>query len=188
MIGPYVGSVISAIDLADGIVLRQFTAGDAKELADAYSRNRAHLAPWEPHRSADFFTEEHQAEDIASRIASSNEGAAYSLGIFGGETVLGRINLGGVVRGPFQSGGLGYWVDAQYSGRGLATVAVMAIVRVARDDLGLHRLEAGTLVHNHASQRVLTKAGFHPIGMAPNYLKIAGHWQDHNLYQAILHS
>lgn len=180
--------MIVAIDLSDGIVLRQFTVGDATELADAYRRNRVHLAPWEPHRSADFFTEAHQAEDLAARIALSDTGAAYSFGIFGGESVLGRINLGGVVRGPFQSGGLGYWVDARYAGRGLATAAVQAIVRVARDDLGLHRLEAGTLVHNHSSQRVLEKAGFQPIGMAPNYLQIAGRWQDHNLYQAILHS
>ncbi|WP_308215262.1 GNAT family N-acetyltransferase [Pseudarthrobacter sulfonivorans] len=54
-------------------------------------------------------------------------------------------------------------------------------------DLGLHRLEASTLLHNVGSQRVLQKAGFRHIGMAPQYLRIAGKWQDHNLYQVILH-
>lgn len=49
------------------------------------------------------------------------------------------------------------------------------------------RLEASSLVHNAGSQRVLVKAGFRQIGMAPRYLEIAGEWQDHNLYQIVLH-
>ena len=100
---------------------------------------------------------------------------------------MGRFNLAGIVRGPFQSAGLGYWVDGDYAGRGLASAAVQRIVAVARDDLGLHRIEASTLLHNVGSQRVLRKAGFQHIGMAPRYLRIAGQWQDHNLYQVVLH-
>jgi ribosomal-protein-alanine N-acetyltransferase len=65
---------------------------------------------------------------------------------------------------------------------------VRAIVTAAREELGLHRLEASTLTHNHASQSVLRKAGFEQIGFAPRYLRIAGRWQDHNLYQVILHA
>ncbi len=57
----------------------------------------------------------------------------------------------------------------------------------ARDELGLRRIEASTLLHNIASQRVLLNNGFHHIGMAPRYLQVAGEWQDHNLYQVILH-
>lgn len=91
------------------------------------------------------------------------------------------------MRGPFQSAGLGYWVDNTYVGRGLASAAVQVIVGTARDVLGLHRIEASTLLHNAGSQRVLLKAGFRQIGMAPRYLQIAGEWQDHNLYQVVLH-
>lgn len=54
-------------------------------------------------------------------------------------------------------------------------------------ELRLHRLEASTLLHNIGSQRVLEKAGFERIGMAPKYLRIAGEWQDHALFQIILH-
>lgn len=56
----------------------------------------------------------------------------------------------------------------------------------SRDVLGLHRLQAETLVHNIASQRVLEKNGFSRYGMAPEYLKIDGAWQDHLMYQRIL--
>ncbi|MBD8465284.1 GNAT family N-acetyltransferase [Plantibacter sp. CFBP 8798] len=167
--------------------MRPLELADSSELAAAYVRNRAHLAPWEPARSDEFFTEAAQAADLRSKVAATAAGSAYSLGLFDGTTIVGRFNLSGIVRGPFQNAGLGYWVDAQYAGRGLATAVVQAIVRVARDDLGLHRVEASTLLHNHGSQRVLRKAGFEHIGMAPSYLRIAGTWQDHNLYQVILH-
>jgi ribosomal-protein-alanine N-acetyltransferase len=54
-------------------------------------------------------------------------------------------------------------------------------------DRGLHRLEGGTLLHNEASQRVLLRSGFEFFGIAPKLLFIAGAWQDHRLYQRILH-
>lgn len=59
------------------------------------------------------------------------------------------------------------------------------ILNVAFDELGLHRVQAETLVYNAASQAVLSRNGFDWIGMAPEYLKIAGRWQDHILFQRL---
>jgi ribosomal-protein-alanine N-acetyltransferase len=84
--------------------------------------------------------------------------------------------LNNIVRGPFQSSSVGYWVSEDRNGQGLATAAVARIKVVAFDDLLLHRLQAETLVHNAASQR---------IGLAPGYLNIAGRWQDHIMFQVI---
>jgi len=50
----------------------------------------------------------------------------------------------------------------------------------------LHRLQAATLLHNSGSQRVLADNGFERIGIAPQYLRIAGEWQDHLLFQLLL--
>ncbi|MDD0857622.1 GNAT family protein [Arthrobacter alpinus] len=75
-----------------------------------------------------------------------------------------------------------------YTGRALACATVQAIVESARVDLGLHRIETSTLLDNTGSQRVLLKSGVQQSGMAPQYLKIAGKRQDHNLYQMLLHS
>ena len=61
--------------------------------------------------------------------------------------------------------------------------AVAAIAELAFGDLELHRLEAATLVANRASQRVLEKNRFVRIGLAPHYLRIAGVWRDHVLFQ-----
>ena len=60
--------------------------------------------------------------------------------------------------------------------------AVAEAVQLAFGDLGLHRVEASTLLHNVASQRVLARNGFEQYGTAPRYLQIAGRWQDHLLF------
>ena len=42
-------------------------------------------------------------------------------------------------------------------------------------------------MHNTASQRVLERTGFAYYGTAERFLFIDGRWQDHRLYQRILH-
>ncbi|MFH5879158.1 GNAT family N-acetyltransferase [Arthrobacter sp. NA-172] len=173
--------------LSEDVSMRVLRQSDAAALAAAYVRNRAYLSLWEPLRPEDYYTEAWQAADIAKRLVANEAGEGYLFALFAGDALVGRFNLAGIVRGPFQSGGLGYWVDSAYAGRGFASAAVRLIVETARDKLGLHRIEAATLLHNVGSQRVLMKAGFEQIGMAPRYLQIAGKWQDHNLYQVLLH-
>jgi ribosomal-protein-alanine N-acetyltransferase len=167
--------------------MRVLHPSDAAALCAAYVRNRAYLSRWEPVRAGEYYTETWQATDIANRLAAHEAGEGCPFGLFDGNRLVGRFNVAGIVRGPFQSAGLGYWVDGEYAGRGLASAAVQRVVELARNELGLHRLEASTLLHNIGSQRVLQKAGFQQIGMAPRYLQIAGKWQDHNLYQVVLH-
>ena len=48
-------------------------------------------------------------------------------------------------------------------------------------------LGAGPGEFDGPCQAVLTRAGFERIGFAPAYLKIAGKWQDHVMFQRILH-
>ena len=94
-----------------------------------------------------------------------------------------RTSGNSVVRWSFQSASVGYWVAQECNGRGIATRAVAAAKRIAAGELGLHRLEASTLLDNAASQRVLAKNGFVQFGVAPDYLRIAGRWQPHALFQ-----
>ena len=94
--------------------------------------------------------------------------------------------MAAIERGAFQNARLGYWVDEAERGKGIGRWAVGAIVTEARNGLGLHRLEAATLVHNEPSQRILAAHGFERIGVARAYLQIAGEWQDHVLFQRVL--
>jgi ribosomal-protein-alanine N-acetyltransferase len=76
-------------------------------------------------------------------------------------------------------------VSEHLGGRGIATQAIDLVCAFAFGEAGLHRVEAGTLVDNVRSQRVLVKNGFRRIGLAPRYLRIAGRWQDHVLFQRL---
>jgi ribosomal-protein-alanine N-acetyltransferase len=165
---------------------RLLTPDDAPVLAGLLRVNREFLAPWSPVQSESYFTAEGQGAVIRDVLRQHQQGAALPHVILGdGGRVAGRITLSGIVRGAFQSCSVGYWVAATDNGRGLATKAVGEIIRVAFDGLGLHRVQAETLRHNVRSQRVLERNGFIRFGMAPQYLNIAGQWQDHIMYQVV---
>lgn len=101
------------------------------------------------------------------------------------QAVVGRITLNNLVRGAFQSASVGYWIAEEVGGRGFATEAVAEMVALGFGELGLHRLEAGTVPENARSQAVLIGNGFEQYGYAPRYLSIAGRWQDHLLFQRL---
>ena len=173
--------------LGADVMLRELTKDDAVALANAYRRNREHLAPWDPARPEEFYTEEWHKERLWAQVLENSTGRALHTVLESDGEIVGRLNLTDIVRGAFESGNVGYWLDARLTGRGLMTGAIEALVAHARDELGLHRLQAATLPHNEASQAVLTRIGFERIGFAPGYLKIAGRWQDHIIFQLLLH-
>ena len=166
--------------------IRALVLGDAAAAAAAYRRNQAHLKPWDPSRDPSFYTDEGQSASIAGQLASVEAGHQGAWVITHGEEIVGRVNLNNIVMGAMRSSAVGYWVDHRHLRRGLATASVRFAVDAAVQ-IGLHRVEAGTLVHNTASQGVLLRCGFDQYGMAPRLLFIDGSWQDHNLYQRILH-
>ncbi|MGN9843876.1 GNAT family N-acetyltransferase [Nonomuraea sp. H19] len=178
--------MIEPVPLADGVILRPATKHDAEPLLRAYLRNRDHLRRWEPRRSEEFYTLRGQAHRLKDLLEQQAAGRAVAWVLADGDEIVGRMTLNTIVRGPWLSADLGYWIDAGYTGRGLTTQAVLEVCRIADQDLGLHRIAAGTLLDNVASQSVLRKAGFELYGTAPRYLEIDGRWQDHRLFQRIL--
>ena len=169
----------------DGGTVRPVRLEDSEPLAALYRANRNHLAPFEPTRDEEFFTAEGQAARLAALLAEREEGRAYPYLVEVDGRPAGRVTVTNVVRGPFCSGSLGYWVAADQTGRGLATAAVAHVLDDCFGTHGLHRLEAATLVDNLASQAVLRRTGFTLIGHAPGYLRIAGAWRDHLLFQRL---
>ncbi|MFD7287373.1 GNAT family N-acetyltransferase [Streptomyces sp. NPDC059863] len=163
------------------IRLRPATPDDAELVTEALVRNRGHLSPWEPDRPADFYTPRAQANRLS-------DPAVRRWHLVDDDRIVGEATLLNIALGPFRSANIGYWIDAAYTGRGLATRAVGEVCRAARDELGLHRLEAAVVLANTASQRVLGKCGFELIGTASGYLHMHGEWRDHHLFQRVLHN
>jgi ribosomal-protein-alanine N-acetyltransferase len=167
-------------------VTRLVTVGDAEVLAGLLREDRAFMAPWEPVRDEAYFTVAGQRAVLDAALDQHAHGSCLPHVILDeAGDVVGRITLNGIVRGPFQSCSVGYWVCRAANGRGLATAAVREMTRLAFHELGLHRVQAETLPHNVASQRVLARNGFVRYGLAPRYLHIAGEWQDHVMFQLL---
>jgi ribosomal-protein-alanine N-acetyltransferase len=165
------------------VSIRPATRADATALAALFTAQRKHLAPWDPRREPGFFTRAGQRARLTGVERDREAGSAFRFLILEDGAPAGEVSLSNVVRRSFQSANLGYWVAGERCGRGVASAAVAAICEFAFGELELHRLEAGTLLHNVGSQIVLDRNGFVPFGVAPDYLRIAGSWRDHVLFQ-----
>ncbi len=158
---------------------------DVDELGDYWARNRAHLSPTQPHRDPSFWTVEGQRRRLENAANDVAVGRMYPLLVREDGRLVAEIGLSDVARGAFHSCHVGYSVDGGRLRRGVATWAVAAAVDIAFVDLGLHRVQAATMVENVASQGVLRGCGFDRIGEAAGYLAIAGRWADHVLWQRL---
>jgi ribosomal-protein-alanine N-acetyltransferase len=152
--------------------------------ADYYTRNRAHLAPWDPPRPDVFFTP--QLWDERLRTNREEYCADRSLRTFlelrdDPGRLVGTANLSNIIRGAFHACHLGYTLDASLQGRGLMHEALTALLAHGFHSLRLHRIQANYVPTNERSGRVLRRLGFAVEGYARDYLYIDGAWRDHVL-------
>ncbi|OIJ87352.1 alanine acetyltransferase [Streptomyces colonosanans] len=159
-------------------LIRLIEPSDGPALAALLSRDKQAYARWLPERPAEFYTPDGQASVIESLLDSYGKGLAWPGVVVSDETVIGQVNISSILRGPFQKGFLGYWVSSLYQGLGHTSRAVGLALRIAENELNLHRLEAHTQLENLASQAVLRKHGFSPWGIAHDHFYADGAWHD----------
>ena len=166
------------------ILIRRLEAADSETVLSLRLENRDFFQPWEPIRDEAAFTLAAVETEMKISVELWDRGEAYVFGIYpvDSDELVGGIALRNVVRGAWQNATLGYWVDEAHHGQGFATEAVKLATRFAFDHARLHRVQAGTLLHNVASQRVLERAGYRFEGVSQRYLNINGRWQDHRMY------
>lgn len=166
------------------ISLEKIGLHHAEALHQLRLQNRAFLEPWEPLRTEEFYTLANQESGILQSMQAAEQHRSYSYMIREHESGqwIGRANLNNVVRGVFDNAYLGYFMSEAFNGKGYMTEAVYQLIRLAFQELGLHRIQAATLTNNQASIRVLQKNGFRQEGEAKRYLKINGKWEDHYLF------
>jgi ribosomal-protein-alanine N-acetyltransferase len=159
--------------------LRPLHTADARPILQLRLANRPYLERTEPDR--DDPDARYTVEGIEGWITRHDRAFV----ILDGTQIAGTISLFNVTDRPALSGMIGYWIDRERAGRGLATAAVAAILEVAWRELDLHRVEAGTRSDNVASQRVLEKNGFTRVGLLRRHLLIGGEWVDHVLWEKL---
>ena len=164
------------------LVLKILDESDADKVLDYYKRNKDFLGEWEPIREASFYETEYHREQLQSDTSSIETGNLLRLWIFNKEDkdkIIGAVAFNNIVRGAFLSCHLGYKLDKDELNKGYISEAIKKGIEIIFDEYKLHRIEANIMPKNKASLRVVEKLGFYNEGLAYNYLKIHGKWEDH---------
>jgi ribosomal-protein-alanine N-acetyltransferase len=142
--------------------LQRLRADHAPSILDFEKVNRAYFAASISDRGEEFF--ERFAEQHQARLAEQEAGTgAYYVLVADDGSVLGRFNLIVVEDGVAE---LGYRVAQHVAGQGVATATVRELCRLAATHHGIRTVRAATSHQNTASEKVLLKAGFTPVGPA----------------------
>ena len=142
--------------------LQRLHPGHAPAVLAFELANRSYFAAFISDRGDEYFDQ--FPEQHSALLAEQEAGAcAFYLLVAEDGSVLGRFNLFRIENGTAE---LGYRVAQHAAGRGLATATVRELCRLAAARHGLRTLRAATSRDNTASQKVLAKAGFVPVGPA----------------------
>lgn len=169
------------------IYLRMAKKSDFAAWQEVRNSNYNFLQPFEPVWGKNALTKSQFYARVRNDKHDASMDAKYAFFIFkkSDNSLIGGINMNNVQRGVFQCCALGYWLTKADNSRGYMSEAVAIITAHSFGKWKFNRVQAATLVDNHASIRVLEKNGFEREGEARRYLKINGKWQDHVLFAKI---
>lgn len=166
----------------DRLLLRQLGPHDAAHVREYGLRSREFHREWEPLRPPEFLERDSVRRRLVAELQLAEEGrmlAAYLSLREQPERIVGRVALNNIVRGVQLGCSVGYALAPDVTGRGYMTEGLNEMVRVAFDELGLHRVEVDVIPRNERSIGVVTRCGFEREGFSPRYLRINGQWEDH---------
>lgn len=154
------------------VCLEPFSMRRAAAFVAAVGRSRSLHGRWihppSTHEQYRAFVQRTRQPNNAGHLVCTGEGE-----------LAGVINISEIVRGSFCSGYLGYYALVPHNGGGYVRAGLAAVIRLAFQTYGLHRLEANIQPDNGRSIALVRGLGFEREGYSPRYLKIGGRWRDH---------
>ena len=163
------------------LILRAFEPGDFDAVHAMQSNaDVARYLYWEPR------SEEDSRTSLEKKIAATflrAEGDVLSLAGISrstGELVADVVLVW--VSAEHRQGEVGYIVPPQHEGHGYATEATRPLLRIAFDDLGLHRVVGRVEARNAGSARVLEKLGMRREAHLVENEWVKGEWQSELIY------
>jgi RimJ/RimL family protein N-acetyltransferase len=163
------------------LLLRPFAPGDFDALLDMHSRpDVARWLYWDPRGEAE--TRVALQKKIAARALDA-PGDVLSLAAVLRSTgdLIGECNLNWNAN-EHRQGEIGYLVHPDHQGRGYATEAARVLLRIAFEEVGLHRVEGRLEPRNPASARVLEKLGMRREAHLVENELVKGEWQSEVIY------
>lgn len=169
------------------VVLRPLRLRDGPTWVEMRVRNEDWLVRWEatpPGLDVRHGWAQRQTLGIYTTMVrglrrQARAGTALPFGIHLNGQLVGQITVSNIVRGAFNNGSVGYWVDQRVAGRGVMPTALALVVDHSFGIVALHRIEANIRPENTASRRVVEKLGFREEGLQRRLLAIDGAYRDH---------
>lgn len=156
-----VAAAMFTFSLGDDAALLPRTPAIAEAYQGLLEANFARLVRWLPGLD-ELPTLEQTRADLARRGQAWLDGSQLPLAIAvraeGGWRLVGEVNL--LIDNHIKSAEIGYWLDADFEGRGLATRAVRAALDWAFGPLGLRRIKLFAMVGNEPSIRLAERLDF----------------------------
>ncbi len=145
-----------------GLTLRELTVDHAEEYYCLLAANRAHLT------QHDDYQEEGSATLDLVRVSLSSSAHGKRFALWHGGQMAGRADLVAKDPGKFV---LGYWLGRKFSGKGLMTYALRALMRHGKDRLGAEEYFAGVTHGNIKSIALLRRLGFDAVADFDTYTR-----------------
>ena len=150
------------------LLLRPWRASDAEALQPLLVANQEHIGPWIPKRVSDPSPVPVLAKRLAGEAADFDADTAWRYGMFTPDerTVLGEIALfprganGRVHYSEADRVEVGYWLRADWTGKGIVTEAARALLAVAAKLDRVTRVEIRCDERNAPSAAVPRRLGF----------------------------
>ncbi len=169
--------------LTPNLVLRPFRRRDVDEILEAASSSLPELNRWLPWAHARYGRGDAVAF-VRDSMSAWAEGRAFDFAIRhrdDPERHLGNISVWFTSRAQLV-GEIGYWVRSDETGKGVGTEATAAALRVAFDELGMHRVVLRIAIGNTSSERIAEKLGFTREGVLREDVRVNGVWLDHSIW------
>jgi RimJ/RimL family protein N-acetyltransferase len=162
------------------LILRPYTAGDLDALHDIQSRPEVTR-----YLLYDVRDRDSTAESLDQKMAATldDEGGSLTLAVLlpDAGTLIGDVTLFWRSR-EHRQGEIGYVFHPDHGGRGYATEAARALLRLGFDELGLHRIVGRIDGRNAPSARVLERLGMRREAHFIENEIVKGEWTDEVVY------
>ncbi|MEU2512055.1 GNAT family N-acetyltransferase [Streptomyces syringium] len=163
------------------LILRPFRPEDAEDVCDYQGRpDVARFMRWEPRGPEDVRV---AVEQMARETELASDGDCLSLAVVepGTGTVVGQVELV-LLSAEHRQGELGCVFHPAHQGKGFATEAAFAVLRLGFDALGLHRVVGRCHADNAASAGLLERLGMRREARFIGTEFFKGAWRDDLVY------
>lgn len=146
--------------VTERLLLRPWSPEDTQRFRQAVDDNDSYLRPFIPWMKAEPGTLEQTALKLRRSRVDFDSDVSYRYGVFDHDEsrLLGDVGL--FTRLGLHAREVGYWIHKDFHGKGMATEAVSAAIKVAFGSSAIDRVEIQCDPLNEASARVAARLGF----------------------------